>query len=316
MAAGQGAVGPATDEMTDCLRSVLGVRIAVPEVSMSTLLVTAPRTPAPIRSRRVERDRSSLLEQLESIDREGWDSPAGRALLRHVLVSVIRPHIQTQRLYGPAADQAEASAWSAVWESLCTEQIRSVESPWGVLWVTARRAVRSEGVAATWCMSARKAWRLSSLSVADQAPPTPLEDIIEVLKDRPSHMSTASDSLLIDRIVDTLVVFGWGRREARQVVLGVAERAFRAHDQAHIVGGWRRLAADLNLPGWQVRRLVTVLLGKSGSPGLVERTVCDPDFDAWSDPDMAEQLQSTRRPALRSPKPHAHASRLTMSAVS
>lgn len=283
---------------------------------MSTLLVTAPRKPAPMRSRRSERDRCSLLEQLERIDREGWDSTVGDALLRHVLVSVIRPHIQTQRLHGPAADQAEASAWQAVWEALSSEQIREVDSPWGVLWVTARRAVRSEAVATAWCMSARKAWRLSSLSGDDQAPPALLEDVVDDLTGRAARPAMPPDSLLIERVVECLIVFGWSRREARAVVLGVAERAFRAHDQAHIVGGWRRLAADVNLPGWQVRRLVTVLLGRPGSPGLVERVACDPDFDAWSDRDMAAQLQSTRCPSLRSPKPHAPSSRLPISAVS
>lgn len=282
---------------------------------MSTLLDTAASRPTSIRSRRVERDRRTLLEQLELIDREGWDSSTGDALLRLVLLSVIRPHIQTQRLHGPAADQAEASAWQAVWEALCSEQIRSVDSPWGVLWVTARRAVRSEAVATAWCMSARKAWRLSSSS-GHNAPPAMLEDVVDDLKDRPARLATASDSALIEHLVDCLIGFGWGRREARAVVLGVAERAFRAHDQAHIVGGWRRLAADVNLPGWQVRRLVTVLLGRPGSPGLVERVVCDPDFDAWSDRDMAAQLQSTRCPSLRSPKPHAPSSRLPISAVS
>ena len=62
--------------------------------------------------------REQLLAELERIDVEGWDSEPGRALLAHVRCHVVRRFIALSRFHGPLAADLEASAWSAVWESL------------------------------------------------------------------------------------------------------------------------------------------------------------------------------------------------------
>ena len=262
---------------------------------MSTLSSTTVR-----RHRPATRDRASLLAQLEAIDAAGWDSSPGETLLRHVRATIVLPHIEAQGLRGPTASQAEATAWQAVWEALNSDLIRTVPSPWGVLWVTARRAVRGEIMAASWGIPARKAWRLNHASRDDRRPPVSLEELSRELQDLPETRALVVDCPLIDLVVDQLVEFGWDRPLARRLVLAVAERSIRHHDAAHIIGGWRRLAADLDLPGWQVRRLVTVLLG-GVDVGLIQRLATDTTFRADHNQDLAAALRSTRCAWLPSP---------------
>ncbi|MBI1376788.1 MAG: hypothetical protein GC157_04795 [Frankiales bacterium] len=262
---------------------------------MSTLSSTTLR-----RHRPATRDRASLLAQLDTIDAAGWDSSPGETLLRHVRATIVLPHIEAQGLRGPTASQAEATAWQAVWEVLNSQLIRTVPSPWGVLWVTARRAVRGEIMAASWGIPARKAWRLNHASRDDRRPPVSLEELSRELQDLPETRALVDDSPLIDLVVDQLVEFGWERPQARRLVLAVAERSTRHHDTAHIIGGWRRLAADLDLPGWQVRRLVTVLLG-GVDIGLIQRLATDATFRADHNQELAAALRSTRCSWLPSP---------------
>jgi hypothetical protein len=269
------------------------------EVSMSTLFSTDLK-PHPRGHRRAERDRASLLAQLATIDEAGWDSDPGESLLRHVRATVVLPHVEAQGLRGPTASQAEATAWQAVWEALNSDLIRTVPSPWGVLWVTARRAVRGEIVAASWGIPARKAWRLNRTSGGECRPPVSLDELSLELADRPESCALVDDSPLLDRVVECLVDFGWDRPEARRLVVAIAGRAVRHQDAAHVIGGWRRLAADLHLPGWQVRRVVTVLLG-GADVGLIERLATDATFRAGDDQDVAAALRSTRCSWLPSP---------------
>lgn len=250
---------------------------------------------------RAERDRASLLAQLEVIDVDGWDSPTGEALLRHVRSTVVLPHVQSQGLSGTAAAQAEATAWQAVWQALAGDVVRTASSPWGVLWVTAGRAVRGEVVAATWCTRAEKAWRSSAITSARHLPPVSLDEYGDVLQDRATLRPTVEDSPLIDRVIDCLTDGGWDYVDARRVVCAIAERATRHRDEPRIIGGWRRLAADLDMPGWQIRRIVHLLLGTADRPGLIERIVRDPQFEAASDSTVLESLRTTLVVWLPSP---------------
>ena len=88
----------------------------------------------------VSRDREGLLTLLEDIDRAGWDSRPAATLLEYIRATVVRPNVAATGLAGPAADQAEATAWEATWEAMTLPSLRSARSPWGVLWATARRA--------------------------------------------------------------------------------------------------------------------------------------------------------------------------------
>ena len=89
---------------------------------------------------RIRRDRPSLLHQLSIIDAEGWDGPAGTPLLQYLRTELVRPLTIHLGLRGAAASQGEATAWEAVWLEATNPSLRTAQSPWGVLWRTARRS--------------------------------------------------------------------------------------------------------------------------------------------------------------------------------
>ena len=111
----------------------------------------------------ITRDREGLLAVLDDIDRAGWDSREAERLLTYVRATVVRPNVAATGLTGPAAEQAEATAWEACWEVLASPSLRSARSPWGVLWATARRAALGEVVAGAYGMDVRSGWRLARL---------------------------------------------------------------------------------------------------------------------------------------------------------
>jgi hypothetical protein len=61
----------------------------------------------------IVRDRDGLLAVLGVIDRDGWNSQAAERLLAFIRAVVVRPNVASTRLRGPAAEQAEATAWEA-----------------------------------------------------------------------------------------------------------------------------------------------------------------------------------------------------------
>ena len=115
----------------------------------------------------VTRDREGLLAMLADIDRAGWNCPVANELLAYVRATVVRPNVAATGLTGPAADQAEATAWEATWEALALPSLRSARSPWGVLWTTARRAALGELVAGIYCTDVRGGWRLARPETVD-----------------------------------------------------------------------------------------------------------------------------------------------------
>ena len=60
--------------------------------------------------------------RLRQIDESGWDSRAARELLVAVRDCVAQPAVRRSGLRGPAAEQAEASAWAAAWDAARAEQ--------------------------------------------------------------------------------------------------------------------------------------------------------------------------------------------------
>src|SRR4051812_20790111 len=100
-----------------------------------------------------------LIAQLEAIDVAGWDSPQGGDLLAHIRSHMVRPQVFAAGLKGPAAEQAEATAWELAWEVLNKSRLREAASPRGVLWTVVRRAIQGEMLAAAYQTSERKSWR-------------------------------------------------------------------------------------------------------------------------------------------------------------
>ena len=75
--------------------------------------------------------------RLRQIDESGWDSRAARELLVAVRDCVAQPAVRRSGLRGPAAEQAEASAWAAAWDALRRPSARTAENPMGMAWVAA-----------------------------------------------------------------------------------------------------------------------------------------------------------------------------------
>lgn len=250
----------------------------------------------------------SLIELLEQIDLDGWDSPCGTALLGYVRETIVRPLVVTLGLRGAAADEAEASAWEDVWHALTLPRLREVPAPWGFLWATARRAVLTEVVCAQYPTSASRAWRLAT--GADGAPTEP---VAQLPNDDLGVSPAADPGRLIDEraalaaAVDALVAVGWDRTTARAVVVEVlydepdARTIKRARVSERSGFGWRSMAEQLSLPAWQARRLVFVLRGTAERPGLLPRLILAGGTGLPLDRDSQRALRATRDRSLASP---------------
>ena len=145
----------------------------------------------------IRRDRPSLLDQLRIIDTEGWDGPAGTRLLQYLRTELVRPLTIHLGLRGAAASQAEATAWEAVWLEATNPSLRTAQSPWGVLWRTARRAVLNEVVATRFASSPCHGWILAAATRRGQEHPL-TGDAPEQLWDHLAAL-VASDGYRLER---------------------------------------------------------------------------------------------------------------------
>jgi len=235
---------------------------------------------------KITRDRAGLLSVLAAIDDVGWNSVIGESLLVYVRATVVRPHLVRTRLCDAAREQAEASAWEAVWEALLDDSLRTAESPWGVLWQVARHSVLGEIIAGEYGTDARKSWRARRRlapkypgSIPRSAPDSgaallSLEDLPEAgteIADEVGLLSLDACPLLM-LVVDALVEVGWTRSVAARIVEAVACSAGRVGSDAV---DWRLIATALQIPGWQVRRAAVAVLGVPGWPGLVQQLATD-----------------------------------------
>lgn len=260
------------------------------------------------------RDRHGLLARLELVDALGWDSEPGCELLTYVRHTVVRPQLAKYRLGGTLAAQAEASAWAVTWRTLCSPRLRQAASPWGILWAAAGRAIADETMAAAYGTGARKAWQQRAEQRQHQrdgaAAPDPGSVMVslEVLLDHgfepdpapaPAD-AAAADAPLLRTAVALLVEVGWDADRLCAALLVLAERSTHKDGHPYINGGWRALALQTGIPGWQARRLAHVLLGTSTSPGLLEQLARGSSANDLSHHVMAA-LRSTVDPKLPSP---------------
>ena len=251
------------------------------------------------------RDSDQLRRMLERIDDEGWDGPTATSLLTLIRETIARPLAVNAGLRGTAASQAEASAWSAVWELLATGGVRSADEPWGVIWKVARHAVANEVIAARYGTTARRAWDIANgagappvgplvgLQVLDWHPRGAVEDDVAAALDRRASYRMA---------ITALREVGWSAGEAVRIIGLVLQLPYPGDDERSGGGasGWRKMAAKLDLPPWQARRLCVALLGTVSWPGLLARLVFDGPR-ARHTPAMRAVLRSTRFRSLRSP---------------
>jgi hypothetical protein len=104
----------------------------------------------------------------------------------------------------------------------------------------------------------------------------------------------------LERLVDLLVRHGWEHEKAYVVVEHVAASAADNRMDSREAPGWKRLAAALDLPPWQARRVTVLLLGEPGWPGLVERLVTE-GSGALDDPAVRTAVQATLDESMRPP---------------
>ena len=234
----------------------------------------------------ITRDRAGLLAALAAIDDVGWDSVVGESLLVYVRATVVRPQLVRTQLCDAAREQAEATAWEAVWEALTDDSLRTAESPWGVLWQVARHSVLGEIIAGEYGTDARKSWRARRRSAPKNPGSTPPSTSdsraalvsLEDLPDGGTEVADEVDLLSLDAcpllmlVVEALVEVGWTRSTAARVVEAVACSAGRVGSDAV---DWRLFATALQIPGWQVRRAAVAVLGVPGWPGLVQQLATD-----------------------------------------
>lgn len=269
--------------------------------------LTTPRGAA--RSELAERRESpgDLFDRLDAIAVEGWDGPTATDLLRFVRSHIVRPLVVDVGLRGGAASEAEATAWEVFWLKLQEPSLRTARSPWGVLWQTARRAVLGEILAQRWGAPPRRAWKLNAAERAGRARrPIALEPLLADGRQpaRDEAVPDADDgpvARVLALTASALRSVGWPEDTALSIAREVAQSEAPARATSTIVG-WRTLAKKLGVAPWQARRLVSILRGSSGSPGLLARLALE-GAAAVDDAGTQTALRSTRDRCLPSPTP-------------
>src|SRR5665647_2328669 len=229
----------------------------------------------------IDRTRAGLLAALDGVDIEGWDGETATSLLTYIRHELVRPLTIDIGLRGGAASEAEATAWEAVWLKLGDPHLRSVKSPWGVIWQTARRAVLGEILAARWATDWRRAWEHDAEERAGRrARPISIEPLLRdgvepaTLDSVPGSAPPTLASAALDLAAGALADSGWSAAEAKEIVAEVATMEDALSHGATVVG-WRPLAARLGLPPWQARRLTFVMRGSVDRPGLLARLIAE-----------------------------------------
>jgi hypothetical protein len=266
------------------------------------------------------RTRAGLLQALDLIADEGWDGPTGAAVLRYALAEVVAPVVRSVGIADSVAEFAESTGWAAAWETLCSTDVRDAASPWGFVRSAVRIAVAGEQLAEAYGTTVNTAWQIrrsylarvhGRLSprygwsrVADPAAlshPVSLTALADAGYEPEAEAVVSAQSCpRLAAIADLLTRHGWAAELAHAAVLHVAENArpnpagpVRAH-------GWREMAAELGIPGWQARRVTVLVVGALGWPGLVERLAAG-GTDALSGPVIEAAVRATCEETMRPP---------------
>lgn len=280
--------------------------------SLGTPVRTAPGT------------RESLREHLDLIAQQGWDGPAGRAVLGYAMTEIVKPVVRWLGLYGAAGEFAESTGWAAAWEALLEPDLAEQPRPWGMVSIRVRRAVLGERMADIYGTDTKSAWRIRRFNrtarpgepptrgewstVANRGalqPPLRLDQLAAECGRCTEPDPAQTTGPCLDAVIDLLVRHGWPTHTARAAVLHVADRANDHRPDSTAAPGWRDLAARVGIPPWQARRVTVLLLGAPGWPGLAERFVSGGP-SALRGPVVAAAVRATRVESLGSP-PHAAA---------
>lgn len=221
---------------------------------------------------------------------------------------------------------AESTGWAAAWETLRSADVREAASPWGFVRSAVRIAVAGEQLAEAYGTTVKTAWQIrrsylartvGRLSprygwsrVADPAAlshPVSLTALADAgYEPRAEATVPARSCPRLAAIADLLTRHGWSVEIAHAAVLHVAENA-RANPAGSLrAHGWREMAAELEIPGWQARRVTVLLVGAPGWPGLVERMEAG-GTDALDGPVIEAAVRATCEETMRPPARAAQA---------
>jgi hypothetical protein len=283
-------------------------------------------------------DPAGLRAALSDVDRLGWDSAPGDAVLRYARTEIVRVAVRRAGLRGPAADDAASTGWAAAWKILNKPGLRHEPSPWGLVAAAVRREVVRDQLAAAYRTNSHAAWRLARLhrAAADAAPgpgaeQTGIPDLgadAEWLRGLtvpvaacPLSLDRLSEHGLeparpqsaevvgglgprLDQVVAALTAAGWPPTVAASGVAWIANAAATAAESCGRptaeLPGWRELAKLTGLPAWRTRRLASLLLGYRDAPGLLARMVHEGD-QVLHDPATQRAVRSTVQRWLPSP---------------
>jgi len=259
-----------------------------------------------VRARMTMRDNDRLRADLALVREVGWEHPAATALLRFVREDLVRPLVIREGLRGLAAGQAEASGWAVAWETLRSPALGNASSPWGIVWTEVLREVRAEAVSARYCTAPGRAWQVRGPS---GQPPRPSCVSLDMLLETGSEPTPASDPTdtvsgvgrVLGVVVDAMRDVGWDVSVATELVEAIGELSPRRVGSTRRKGGWRRLAEQLGLPPWQVRRVMVLLQGEPGWEGLLARVQREGP-DVLGDVGVAAALRSTVVEWMRPPR--------------
>ena len=188
----------------------------------------------------------SLHRQLDLIADQGWDGPVAAQLLRELRTHVVRPVVRAARLHGPAADQAESTAWAAAWEAIRRPSARSAENPGGMVWMAVRRSVVTEVQ-----QTIRSGTPVGDARTLDYFDPADAGTPVWVDHCLDPRSIVATHHLRL--VIDLLVTVGWERPVIEDVMTLLA-------DVGTDGPGWRSVARRLGLPAWQVRRVALLVV--------------------------------------------------------
>jgi hypothetical protein len=278
---------------------------------------------------------AGLRRALAEIDRLGWDSQPGDAVLAYAYAKVVGPAVGKAGLTGSRAADAASVGWVAAWHELNRADIRRLHSPWGRVASVVRRAILEEEVSADHQTNPRLAWRLarvhrvgndpacerrttvpparalgvdprwmSRMDPAVAARPVSLDRLVEDGWEPRTRPDQHDLGPRLTQIVAALVRAGWSPTTAHSSVswiVGAAEAAAVSRStRTAELPGWRELAQDSGLPNWQTRRLAALLLGYRGTPGLILAMVHDGD-QILHTPEVQRGLHSTLHRWVPSP---------------
>jgi hypothetical protein len=282
-------------------------------------------------------DPAGLRAALVDIDRLGWDSPPGDAILRYARAEVVSVEVHRARLRGSAADDAACTGWAAAWRTLNRPGLCDEPSPWGLVAAAVRREVVRDRLAAAYRTNSHAACRLARLRRAalDATPgsgaeltavpdlgsdadwlrglstpvpsfPLSLDRLAEHGWEPPGPDSGDGEQLgpRLGQIVDALTFAGWQPTVAASSIAWIATVAATAAESrtrpTAELPGWRELAKRTGLPTWRTRRLASLLLGYRDVPGLLARMVHEGN-QVLHDPDTQRAVRSTVHRWLPSP---------------